>query len=102
MKDVPWFVWVCLSTVFLGVIAAFTVMTAIGADTTEFSRFMNTLMNGASVLLTGLTAAFASSAAINAKRAAVQTNGVSHTPVISDPSAIPGPSHSPGVTGNGE
>lgn len=75
MKEVPAVVWVCLTVVFLGVITAFVVLSLQGANSEDFSRFINSVLNVGGLLVGGGAAAFSASAAVSAKKAQTQTNG---------------------------
>lgn len=75
LKNVPTAAWVCITVGFLGVLAALVTMSAIGADTTELTRFLNLAMNGAMLLVGGAGTVYAGAAARNAQEAAEQTNG---------------------------
>lgn len=75
LKNVPTAAWVCITVAFLGVLAALVTMAAIGADSTELSRFLNVAMNGAILLVGGAGTVYAGAAARTAQQAAEQTNG---------------------------
>lgn len=75
MSKLPATVWVCLTIIVLGMISSLTVLSALGADTTEIRTMFNTLANVAQLVLTGLAATGGAYAAVNARKAADQTNG---------------------------
>jgi hypothetical protein len=75
LKNVPGIVWVCVTLAFMGVLAALVVMAAIGADSTELTRFLNLIMNTAILIVGGAGAVYSGAAAKSAQDAAQQTNG---------------------------
>lgn len=75
VKEVPWYVWVCLTVVLMGVLTSYVVLAASGSSAEDLSRFINTLMNLGMLLITSGGLAVGSVAAINAKKASTQTNG---------------------------
>lgn len=75
MKEVPNVVWVCLTVIFIAVLGSFVFLAATGSNADELSKFINTLMNIAMLFMGGGGLVFGASAAVNAKRASVQTNG---------------------------
>lgn len=68
VKNVPGVVWICATVTVISIVAAFVILGTTGADATEFRSFLNTVMNAASVLLSG-------GAFIFAGASAKQTNG---------------------------
>lgn len=68
MSKIPTPIWVCLTVAFLGVVAAFVVLSATGSDAAEFRGFLNIVMNLAGLVLSGGAAAYAG-------KAVSQTNG---------------------------
>lgn len=75
LKNVPGIVWGCLTFAFVAVLAALVVLAAIGADSTEVTRFLNLAMNTAILIVGGAGAVYSGAAAKNAQDAARQTNG---------------------------
>lgn len=75
LKTVPNVVWICVTVVFLGILTSFVVLSVNGADATEFSRFLNSVMNLGGLILGGIGAVGGTAAAVNAKQAADQTKG---------------------------
>jgi hypothetical protein len=75
LKNVPAVVWVCVTLAFMGVLTALVVMAAIGADSTELTRFLNLIMNTAILIVGGAGAVYSGAAAKSAQDAAQQTNG---------------------------
>lgn len=65
-KNIVWAI--CVTLIMLGFMASLVVLSALKVDTTEFSRFINTVLNAAAPLLAG-------GALIRANQAANQTNG---------------------------
>ncbi len=55
--------WVCLTVAFVATVGAFAYLSAKGADSGEFSRFLNTVVNLATLLLGGGALAYAGQAA---------------------------------------
>lgn len=54
VKNAPnWALVVCGTVVFVTITAAFVVLSVTGSDATDFSRFLNIIMNTATVLLAG-------------------------------------------------
>lgn len=68
---------------FVVVIAAFVVLAATGASSTDLRSFLNTLLNIASVLLGGGSLIAAGAAAKSAGKAEQQTNGALDERIIS-------------------
>ena len=62
--------------IILSVIIGFTVLSALGADTTEFSRFANSLMNAVGLVISAGGGLAAVAAARTSARTEDQTNGV--------------------------
>jgi hypothetical protein len=75
LKNVPGVVWACVTVAFVAVLAALVVMAAIGADSTELTRFLNLIMNTAILVVGGAGAVYSGAAAKSAQDAAQQTNG---------------------------
>lgn len=75
LRNVPSVVWVCVTLAFLGVLTALVVMAAIGADSSELTRFLNLVMNTAILIVGGAGAVYSGAAAKSAQDAAQQTNG---------------------------
>jgi Kef-type K+ transport system membrane component KefB len=69
VKNVPGIVWVCATVTIVAIIGSFVILGVTGADATEFRSFLNTIMNAATVLLSGGAFVFAGASA-------KQTNGV--------------------------
>jgi uncharacterized protein YfeS len=67
-SKIPTPVYACLTLAFLGVLAVFAYLSAIGADGTEFRSFLNTIVNLVTLVVSG-------SAAVYAGKAQSQTNG---------------------------
>ena len=68
MKNLPTAAWVCLTAAFLGVLGMLGFLSYTDSDATEFSRFLNTAVNLATLLLGGGALAYSA-------RAQQQTNG---------------------------
>lgn len=68
LSRIPAAAWVCITVAFVAVIGAFTYLSAVGADGTEFRSFLNTVVNLVTLLVSGGAVAFAG-------QAAKQTNG---------------------------
>ncbi len=64
------------SLILLSVIGGFIFLTAIGADTTEFRAFANTLMNAATLALAGVGAIGGVAAASSSQKTETRTNGM--------------------------
>lgn len=75
LKNVPVVVWACVTVAFVAVLASLVIMAAIGADSTELTRFLNLIMNTAILLVGGAGTLYAGAAAKSAQDAAQQTNG---------------------------
>jgi ABC-type transport system involved in cytochrome bd biosynthesis fused ATPase/permease subunit len=75
LKNVPGIVWACVTVAFVAVLAALVIMAAIGADSTELTRFLNLIMNTAILIVGGAGAVYSGAAAKSAQDAAQQTNG---------------------------
>lgn len=73
--NVPPYVMYCLTLIVVTIIAAFVVLSATGADTTELRAWLNTLFNSAGLLVGAGGLTFAASADRKAGRAVEQTNG---------------------------
>jgi hypothetical protein len=65
-----------VTIVFLGILAAFTVLSATGSDTTDLRAFLNLVLNIAGGLFSGGAVVLAGSAAKSAHTAVKQTNGL--------------------------
>lgn len=68
VKNVPGIVWVCATITLIAIFGSFVALAIVGADATEFRSFLNTIMNAATVLLSGGAFVFAGATA-------KQTNG---------------------------
>jgi ABC-type spermidine/putrescine transport system permease subunit II len=66
---------VCCFALVLGTLAGFIYLTAEGADTTEYTRFVNTIANLIILPIGGLAAVASVSAARSASKTEEQTNG---------------------------
>lgn len=76
MKNAPnWVIVVCSTVVFITVVAAFTLMAVLKVDSGEFRSFLNTVLNVATVVLSGGAFLAAGSSAKSAAKAEEQTNG---------------------------
>lgn len=75
LKEVPSFVWACITFLLVSIIAAFVVLAITGSSSDDLRSFLNTILNIAGVLLGSGGLAFGASAAVNSKRASEQTNG---------------------------
>lgn len=76
MKNAPnWVIAVCSTIVFITIVAAFTLMAVLKVDSGEFRSFLNTVLNVASVVLSGGAFIAAGSSAKSAAKAEEQTNG---------------------------
>jgi hypothetical protein len=62
MQKLPTAAWVCITVAFLGVLAVFAVLSVSGSDGTEFRSFLNTVVNLATLLLSGGALAYAGAA----------------------------------------
>jgi hypothetical protein len=68
LSKIPAAAWWCLTIAFVSVVATFGVLSAIGAEGTEFRSFLNSVVNLATLLVAGGGVAYAG-------QAAKQTNG---------------------------
>jgi hypothetical protein len=60
----------------LGIIGGYVATVATGGDVADYRTFVNTMMNGAGLLIGGVAAVGATSAAKSASKAEENTNGV--------------------------
>lgn len=75
MSKLPAAVYWCITVIVIAVVGSLTYLAAIGADSAEVSRFINTLLNASGLLLGGLGAVGGTVAAVNSRKAVEQTNG---------------------------
>ena len=75
MNKIPAIAWVCLTVVAVAILGAFVYLNASGVDPTEFYRFLNVILNLASLVLGGGGVVLAGQAREKATQAADQTNG---------------------------
>lgn len=68
VKNVPNIAWACLTLAFVAVLVAFVTLSVTGSDPTEFRSFLNTVVNLATLLVSGGAVVFAG-------KASQQTNG---------------------------
>jgi hypothetical protein len=66
---------VCGTLVVLAFIAGYTVLGATGRDSAELSRFVNTLLNAAGLVFSGVGGIAGIAGFLKARQAAEQTNG---------------------------
>jgi hypothetical protein len=76
VKNAPNALIFAVCFVFVAIIAAFTILSAVGADTTELRSFLNLVLNVAATALAGTGVVVAGSAAKSAQNAERQTNGL--------------------------
>lgn len=75
VKNAPNALIYSVALCFLGILAAFTVLSATGADTTDLRSFLNLVLNIASGLFSGGALVVAGAAAKSSANAERQTNG---------------------------
>jgi hypothetical protein len=75
VKNAPNALIYAVAVCFVAIIAAFTVLAATGADTTDLRAFLNLVLNIASGVFSGGAVVIAGAAAKSSADAAKQTNG---------------------------
>jgi hypothetical protein len=75
LNKIPTIAWVCLTVVAVAILGAFVYLNASGVDPAEFYRFLNVILNLASLVLGGGGVVLAGQAREKATQAADQTNG---------------------------
>ena len=75
LKNVPIGAWVFASVAVLGALGALVFLSASGADTSDYWRFLNFAWNGFQLLAVSGGVVYAGAAARNSEKAVEQTNG---------------------------
>lgn len=75
LKNVPLGAWVFASVAVLGALGALVFLSATGADTSDYWRFLNFAWNGLQLLAVSGGVVYAGAAARNSQQAVQQTNG---------------------------
>jgi hypothetical protein len=75
MKNVPWFVWVCVTFGFVVLVGAFVILGVTHSDTSDLWDFINRFANVIGAVFGGGALVGSVAAARSAHQAAEQTNG---------------------------
>lgn len=81
MKNVPWYVWVCLTVTFVALVTGFVVLGVTGSDTGDLWTFINRFSNVIGAVFGGGALVGSVAAARSAHQAVEQTNGA-QKPII--------------------